>query len=184
VLVKELMRVNGITDPRTVPVGKALLIPGAYAAPPAPGERPHDAPRRAPAPQAVHLAWPLRGAITASFGPRGRHARHEGIDIDGQKGDAIRAAASGTVIRAGSAGSYGRMVVLDHGDGLLTLYAHASRLLVQAGDHVRTGTEIAEVGGTGNARGTHLHFEVRRRDRAVNPLPFLRGPAILTAGTH
>ena len=186
VLVKALMQANGITDPRTVPAGRALLIPGSDAAPPAPGTgtRPHDGPRRAPAPQAVHLAWPLHGPITAPFGQRGQHRHHEGIDIDGERGDEIFAAASGTVIRAGIDGSYGRMVEIDHGDGLITLYAHASRLLVQAGDHVRTGTCIAEVGGSGNARGTHLHFEVHLNDRAVDPLPFLRGPAILSAGTR
>jgi murein DD-endopeptidase MepM/ murein hydrolase activator NlpD len=186
VLVKDLMQANGITDPRTVPAGRSLLIPGADAAPPAPdtGARPHDAPHRKPAPQPLHLAWPLRGPITAPFGPRGQHRHHEGIDIDGDRGDEIFAAASGTVLRAGIDGSYGRMVEIDHGDGLTTLYAHASRLLVQAGDHVRTGTCIAEVGGSGNAHGTHLHFEVHRNDRAVDPLPFLRGPAILTAGTR
>jgi LysM repeat protein len=186
VLVRELMQANGITDPRTVPAGRSLLIPGTEAAAPAPdtGKPPHDAPRRKPAPQAIHLAWPLRGPITGSFGPRGQHRHHEGIDIDGDRGDEIFAAASGTVIRAGIDGSYGRMVEIDHGDGLVTLYAHASRLLVQAGEHVRTGTCIAEVGGSGNAHGTHLHFEVHRNDRAVDPLPFLRGPAILTAGTR
>jgi murein DD-endopeptidase MepM/ murein hydrolase activator NlpD len=186
VLVKELMQANGITDPRTVPAGRSLLIPGSQAAPPAPdsGKPPHDGPHRKPAPHEIHLAWPLHGPITGSFGPRGQHRHHEGIDIDGERGDEIFAAASGTVIRAGIDGSYGRMVEIDHGDGLVTLYAHASRLLVQAGDQVRTGTCIAEVGGSGNARGTHLHFEVHRNDRAVDPLPFLRGPAILTAGTR
>jgi len=88
------------------------------------------------------------------------------------------------VIRADVDGQYGRMVILDHGGGLTTLYAHASRLLVHVGDRVDAGDRIAEVGGSGNARGTHLHFEVRREDRPVDPVPLLRGRAVLTAGTH
>jgi murein DD-endopeptidase MepM/ murein hydrolase activator NlpD len=78
------------------------------------------------------------------------------------------------VVKSGVDGRYGRRVVIDHGDGLLTLYAHASKLLVEEGDQVRVGQEIAEVGRSGNAHGTHLHFEVRRDGRAVNPLPYLK----------
>ena len=65
------------------------------------------------------------------------------------------------------------MVIIDHGDGLTTLYAHASRLLVGPDEWVSTGEPVAEVGDTGNARGAHLHFEVRRNNRPVNPLPLL-----------
>jgi murein DD-endopeptidase MepM/ murein hydrolase activator NlpD len=136
-------------------------------------------PREAAAPA---LAWPIQGLITAPFGRRGREDRHEGIDIDGQTGDPIRAAASGTVVFAGTHGDYGRTVVIDHGEGLRTIYAHASSLKVQEGDPVRVGETIAEVGHSGNARGSHLHFEVRRDGRAVNPMPYLRSPDLLTAG--
>lgn len=146
-------------------------------------EAPHDQ-GGARAPRGERLAWPLRGAITAAYGQRGKQSHHTGVDIDGDKGDPIVAAASGTVIRAGVDGQYGRVVILDHGGGLTTLYAHASRLLVHVGDRVDAGDRIAEVGGSGNARGTHLHFEVRREDRPVDPVPLLRGRAVLTAGTH
>ncbi|HET8948292.1 MAG TPA: M23 family metallopeptidase, partial [Candidatus Polarisedimenticolia bacterium] len=127
------------------------------------------------------LAWPIQGLITAPFGRRGKEDHHEGIDIDGQTGDPIHAAASGTVVFAGTHGDYGRTVVIDHGDGLRTVYAHASILKVQEGDPVRIGETIAEVGHSGNARGSHLHFEVRRDGRPVNPIPFLRSPDLLTA---
>jgi murein DD-endopeptidase MepM/ murein hydrolase activator NlpD len=149
-----------------------------------PGPAARREPGGARAPRGERLAWPLRGAITAAYGRRGKQAHHSGVDIDGRKGDPIVAAASGTVIRSGIDGQYGRVVILDHGDGLTTLYAHASRLLVKAGDKVEAGDRIAEVGGSGNARGTHLHFEVRRDDRTVDPVPLLRGRAVLTAGTH
>ena len=161
-----LLDANGISDPTKVPADTPILIPGF--------RRDHER-AAGPGGTAEHLAWPLHGAITGAFGPRGKHSHHAGIDIDGDGGDPIRAAASGTVVKAGMDGRYGRRVVLDHGDGLFTLYAHASKLLVHEGDEVRVGQEIAEVGHSGNAHGTHLHFEVRRDGRAVNPLPYLKG---------
>ena len=130
------------------------------------------------------LQWPLHGVVTGRYGRRGRNGHHTGVDIDGQRGDPIRAAASGVVVTAGTDGPYGRRVEIDHGDGIVTLYAHADRLLVRTGDQVRAGQRIAEVGRSGNARGTHLHFEVRREGRAVDPMPFLRDSGLLTAGMH
>jgi murein DD-endopeptidase MepM/ murein hydrolase activator NlpD len=160
-----LLEANGIADPTKVPADTPILIPGF--------RRGHEQAVE-PGGSAQHLAWPLHGAITGAFGPRGRHSHHAGIDIDGDGGDPIRAAASGTVLKAGIDGRYGRRIVLEHGDGLFTLYAHASKLLVREGDQVRVGQEIAAVGRSGNAHGTHLHFEVRRDGRAVNPIPYLK----------
>ncbi len=157
----DLMRANRITDPTTIPEGTAIRIPGV------------SRPLTPAAPSAPGLAWPLRGAITSGFGARGREALHAGIDIDGDMGDRILAAATGTVVEARSERQYGRVIVIDHGHGLSTLYAHADCILVKPGQTVRQGQEIARVGRTGNARGTHLHFEVRRDGRAVNPLPLL-----------
>ncbi len=137
---------------------------------------PRDGPHRAPGSVSLPtLQWPLHGEITSGFGRRRhRHAHHEGIDIDGLVGEPILAAAPGTVVRAGRENGYGRFVVVDHGGGLSSLYAHASRLLVHEGDRVEAGEEIARVGRSGNARGSHLHFEVHRDGRPVNPLPFLQ----------
>jgi murein DD-endopeptidase MepM/ murein hydrolase activator NlpD len=161
-----LLRANGIQDPTNIPEGTPIFIPGAA------GERTVPAPDR-PA-QSPRLSWPLRGTITARFGPRGGRGRpHEGIDIDGRHGDPIRAAASGVVKLARTGRGYGKMVVVDHGGGLTTLYAHASEILVRVGQRVRAGDRIARVGQTGNARGTHLHFEVHRQERVVNPLSLL-----------
>jgi murein DD-endopeptidase MepM/ murein hydrolase activator NlpD len=133
---------------------------------------------------ATHLAWPLTGPITGPYGRRGKHGHHAGIDIDGQAGDPIRAAASGVVVEAGPDGTYGRRVVIDHGDGLTTLYAHAEKLLVHPGETVHVGQRIALVGRSGNARGTHLHFEVRHDGVTVNPNGYLSDKGTLTAGVQ
>lgn len=178
-----LIDANGITDPTRVPAGAAILIPPPAAAPPRgagitrPGPTPATPPRpsgRSAGPAAPGLSWPLRGRITRPYGTRGRRLHHSGIDIDGHLGETVRAAAAGEVIEAGVEGKYGRIVVIDHGEGLSTLYAHASRLLVRAGDRVDRNDPIAEVGRSGNARGTHLHFELRRNGRPVDPLPLLK----------
>lgn len=123
---------------------------------------------------AAGLRWPVAGRVTSPFGRRwGRH--HEGIDIAASYGDAILAAASGTVVLAGWYGGYGRTVIIDNGKDVTTLYGHASRLLVKIGEQVDAGQEIARVGASGVAQGPHLHFELRVRERAVDPLPMLAG---------
>ena len=125
------------------------------------------------APSAAGFIWPVNGTVTSGFGWRwGR--MHEGIDISAPSGTAIWAAAAGTVIYAGWLGGYGNLVVVDHGNGLSTAYAHASAILVGVGQSVEQGETVALVGSTGHSTGPHLHFEVRLRDAAVDPLPALR----------
>jgi murein DD-endopeptidase MepM/ murein hydrolase activator NlpD len=116
--------------------------------------------------------WPVDGAVVSGFGMRwGR--LHEGIDITAPTGTPIWAAAAGTVIHAGWLGGYGNLVVVDHGDGLATAYAHASVILVALGQEVAQGETVALVGSTGNSSGPHLHFEVRVNGIAVDPLLYL-----------
>jgi murein DD-endopeptidase MepM/ murein hydrolase activator NlpD len=117
--------------------------------------------------------WPSRGMITSRFGWRYRH-HHDGIDIASPRGTPIYATRDGVVEFAGWHGGYGKVVFLDHGSGLVTIYGHASELLVQPGQHVKKGQMIARVGCTGACTGSHVHFEVRVNDRAVDPLPFLK----------
>ncbi len=188
-----LMQVNNITDPTSIPAGTMIVIPASPGPAPSPqgakksrSAAPPALPREEsdPAPAAMSIAWPLSGRITAGFGQRGRHRHHAGVDIDGVTGEEVRAVAAGTVVVSGSEGKYGRTVVIDHGSGLTTLYAHASRLLVDAGDQVGQGEAIAEVGSTGNARGSHLHFEVRRNGRPVNPSPYLRSGSVPLPGAR
>ena len=124
------------------------------------------------APSAAGFIWPVNGPVVSGFGMRwGR--MHEGIDIAASLGTPIHAAASGTVIHAGWLGGYGNLVVVDHGDGLATAYAHASAILVAVGQQVSQGDTLSLVGSTGNSTGPHLHFEVRVNGSAVDPLLYL-----------
>jgi murein DD-endopeptidase MepM/ murein hydrolase activator NlpD len=127
-------------------------------------------------PSSVIGLWPLPtpGFITRALSD-GR-SRHPGLDIAVPKNTYIRAAGGGRVRVAGVDEVYGQYVVIDHGDDLETLYGHASRLLVTAGDRVRQGDTIALSGSTGRSTAPHLHFEVRSRGRAVDPLTYVRQP--------
>ena len=123
-------------------------------------------------PSASGFIWPVNGVVVSGFGIRwGR--MHEGIDITASSGTPIWAAAGGTVIWASWRGGYGNCVVVDHGNGLATLYAHASSILVGVGQSVAQGETIALVGSTGDSSGPHLHFEVRVNGAAVDPLLYL-----------
>jgi murein DD-endopeptidase MepM/ murein hydrolase activator NlpD len=125
------------------------------------------------------LVRPAQGARTGWFGEGRRSHRHAGIDFDGDTGDAIVAAGAGTVTHAGWAPSgysgYGQMVLIDHGNGVTTLYAHLSRVAVRVGTVVQPGEYIGAMGTTGNVTGSHLHFEVRVGDRPVNPAAWIAG---------
>jgi murein DD-endopeptidase MepM/ murein hydrolase activator NlpD len=118
------------------------------------------------------LGWPVSGAVVSGFGPRwGR--MHEGIDIAVGSGTPVHASAAGTVIHAGWLGGYGLLVVVDHGNGLSTAYAHNSSLAVGVGQAVSQGDVLAYSGSTGNSSGPHVHFEVRVNGSAVDPLGYL-----------
>ena len=121
---------------------------------------------------------PANGPITSSFGMRyhpilKRKRAHNGLDIGAKNRSPISAAASGKVITAGWINGYGNTVVIDHGDGVSTLYGHCSVIHVREGQTVTMGDKIASVGSTGLATGPHLHFEVRIRGKAVNPKKYL-----------
>lgn len=124
-----------------------------------------------PAPAGA-LGWPASGPVTSAYGSRwGR--LHEGIDIGAPYGAPIVAAAAGTVIYAGWLGGYGNLVVIDHGGGVATAYAHQSQIAVSVGQVVSRGQTIGYVGSTGYSTGPHVHFEVRVDGRAVDPLGYL-----------
>ena len=116
--------------------------------------------------------WPLQGVLTSGFGPRwGR--MHTGIDIAAPAGTPIHAAKAGEVIYAGWLNGYGNTVVVDHGDGIATLYGHQSRLGSTEGQQLNQGDVLGFVGSTGHSTGNHLHFEVRIDTKPVNPRPYL-----------
>lgn len=125
------------------------------------------------------LAWPVAGTVIGTFGtqihPRyGTQIEQKGIDIAADEGTAIRAVAEGKVVFEGWLEGYGRTVILDHGGGYFTLYAHASETLVQRGRSVRAGETIARVGSSDSIQGSCLHFEIRKGSQALDPAAWLK----------
>ncbi|MEN8376478.1 MAG: M23 family metallopeptidase [Gemmatimonadota bacterium] len=122
--------------------------------------------------------WPVEGAVLSPYGLRFRGLDpdfHEGVDIDAPAGTPVHAMKPGIVARAGRFSGLGLGVYLDHGGGLVTVYGHLSALDVARGDTVAHREVIGRVGQTGNATSPHLHFEVLRNGRAVDPVPLLGG---------
>lgn len=171
----DIIELNGLVDPDHLEVGQRLFLYGVE-------EVVRRLPRKAKSPAGPTaapaasgglpaLAWPMtEGTVSSGFGERwGRP--HKGIDIAAPEGTPIFAAADGEVVFAeASEGGYGKLVIIDHAGGCLTVYAHNSRILVDEGQTVRQGAAIAEVGSTGRSTGPHLHFEVRIDANAVDPL--------------
>ena len=186
----DLRRTNRLSKSALIRSGQKLFIPGAkrtlYVASRCPCDpdaarsqpktsvsRPFSDSQAADEKQTAHFAWPLQGTIMRQFQPRGPR-RHDGIDISASKGTPIRAAAEGRVIFSDwGPGGYGRLVIVQHADNLVTVYAHNHENLVRTGQSVQRGDIIASVGRSGRAKGYHLHFEVRRKTVPVSPLQFL-----------
>ncbi len=122
--------------------------------------------------------WPTKGWVTSGFGPRlspftGRRKLHHGLDIAARTGTPVLAAAHGVVSKVASLSDYGKIVVLDHGYGYQTYYAHNSKIFVKVGQRIQRGDKIAAVGNTGRSTGSHLHYEVRLNGVPVNPKRYL-----------
>ena len=137
-----------------------------------------DVERRHALAEATPSIWPTRGWLTDSFGRRrdpftGEGGYHAGLDISADHGEPVYATATGTVEAAEPSGAYGNMVVVSHGFGISTRYAHLSRFAVKAGDRVQRGDLVGFAGATGRATGDHLHYEVLVHGRQLNPLQFL-----------
>jgi len=123
-------------------------------------------------------SWPVDGRLMGPYGQRidpfsGEGAYHTGVDISAPTGTPVRASADGIVIHAGRAGGYGRLVIVDHGGGFQTYYAHLSRFEVVGGQEIRRGELVGLVGSSGRVTAPHLHYEVRNGGAPVNPYRFL-----------
>lgn len=117
-------------------------------------------------------SWPVMGTLSSGFGKRwGR--MHKGIDIAADTGEPIRAVQGGIVVFAGNRGTYGKTVIINHGDGFRSLYAHTSKLKVSSGERVEEGQVIALVGSSGRSTGPHLHLELLYQGQPVNPEKYL-----------
>ena len=161
--------VNGYEEERVVTSSTTLTEPTTEVVAVGTKARPKTLPTGS-------FQWPLSGRISSYFGYRsifGTYSFHSGIDITASYGTAIAAADGGTVTWSGYKGSYGYLVIIDHGNGVQSYYGHCSSLLVSAGDKVYKGQTIARVGSTGRSTGNHCHFEVKINGTSVNPLSYL-----------
>ena len=121
---------------------------------------------------------PVRGVVNSGFGSRldpftGESAFHQGLDISTRRDEPVLATAAGVVVRSGLSGDYGKSVEIAHRAGYKTIYGHLDTILVREGQQVRRGDRVGLAGSTGRSTGTHVHYEVRRGDRAVNPLEYI-----------
>jgi len=167
--------------------GVSRPVQARTASPPAP--RPSPPPRQSasqgggdkastiptPPPRSgVRFSWPVRGKVISKFGPAGKGLRNDGINILVEHGAPVRAAENGVVVYAGNElKGFGNLLLLKHEGGWMTAYAHNDRLLVRRGDKVKRGQAIAKAGRTGNVDRPQVHFEIRRGDKAVDPLKHL-----------
>lgn len=151
---------NGIADPRNLKIGARLLIPNK-----------NQRVREVFASKARFI-WPLKNLdVSSEFGTRNN--RHKGIDLRAPKGTAIFASADGVVLFAGRKSGYGKVIILKHANNMQTLYAHNEKNLVSEGLRIRQGEKIATVGRTGNASGNHVHFEIVRGRKRLNPRDYV-----------
>ncbi|MBI4098701.1 MAG: M23 family metallopeptidase [Candidatus Magasanikbacteria bacterium] len=176
-----IVEFNKLADATDITIGQRLILPGGakpvpvYIAPPASSRRLADIAAPLPSifvPAGQLYVWPTTvRRITQYFG-----WRHTGVDVAGPIGTPLIASRAGRVVSAkcGWNGGYGCHVILDHGDGVRTMYAHASRVYVDVGETVEQGQAIAGMGSTGRSTGSHIHFEVRVNGVRANPLKFVR----------
>jgi murein DD-endopeptidase MepM/ murein hydrolase activator NlpD len=127
----------------------------------------------------IPLGSPTNGTISSRFGRRidpftKKPAFHSGLDIKSDFGSEVKATADGVVLRAQYDGKYGRYVLIDHKNGFKTIYGHNSKILVKAGEKVKRGQAIAQVGSSGRSTGPHVHYEVRYKNKLVDPRPYVR----------
>jgi lipoprotein NlpD len=176
--LEDFLEINGLRRNEPLEPGRPvfLLAPDRAPSQPSPPAPPANIAPLAPDVPATKapLRWPLAAPrLTSPFGRRWGRV-HEGIDMAAPIGTPVYAAGAGVVAYAGDrVRGYGNMVVIRHNDGMVTVYAHNSVLLVHGGDVVAAGQEIARVGDTGRSTGAHLHFEVRRGGDPQDPMPFL-----------
>ncbi|MDR1650012.1 MAG: LysM peptidoglycan-binding domain-containing M23 family metallopeptidase [Synergistaceae bacterium] len=184
VSLDKIRKVSPTIDLVSLKPGNEIFLPGARPeaiaeTPPAKGKTEKASAANASGGTSRSYRWPVMGKINSPFGWRRhpitrRQDFHTGLDIKAAAGTVIRSSRSGRVAYAGWMAGYGKVVVVEHGDGQSTLYAHCSSLLVRQKDKVSVGQNIARVGSTGRTTGPHLHFEVRNGNSPVNPLKYLR----------
>ncbi len=176
--LKEVASLNRISDPSKIQTGQRIFIPGAKRVLKVEiyiddvvseqGEKSKVAYKR------LDFIWPVEGKINQRF-EEAENRRHQGIDISSEVGEPIKASNAGTVIYSNNTiKGYGNLIILRHSEELVTVYAHNQVNLVEEGAWVEKGQIIGKVGQTGRTSGPHLHFEVRKKNKAIDPLLFLK----------
>ena len=176
--MERLARINHLSDATKIRSGQVLFVPGAKErkdtltyVPKPPSPLPEQ--RAQEPPQLLDFCWPLEGEILFGFGKQSGK-RHQGLDIKASEGTPIRSIYDGTVTYSGNKlRGYGNMVLIKHNEDYSSVYAHNRINLVREGESIKKGQVIAEAGATGWAEVTHLHFEIRERGKAVNPVFYL-----------
>lgn len=177
--INDLIKINKLQASEKLKLGQKLVIPGvekvkAAALNSSESANTSSLSRGGSSVKASSIKgiWPTKGTISSYFGSRWGK-KHEGIDIAASSGTDVNAFLAGKVIYSGWEEGYGNLVIIDHGNGLQSYYGHNSKLLAKAGQSVKIGAHIAEVGSTGHSTGPHSHFEIRKNGTPVNPLAYL-----------
>lgn len=176
----EIAKINHLADATRIKTGQLIFVPGAkerkdtlaYSGR-STSPRSRKKERAKPPPELIDFSWPLKGKILVGFGKQSGK-RHQGVDIEGREGASIVAIYDGIVTYSNNKlRGYGNMVIIKHNEDYSSVYAHNRINLVREGERVNKGEAIAEVGATGWADVPHVHFEIRERGKAVNPVFYL-----------
>ncbi|MFA5338777.1 MAG: LysM peptidoglycan-binding domain-containing M23 family metallopeptidase [Candidatus Omnitrophota bacterium] len=165
--LETLVEANGLADAGNIKVGQDILIPAKPAQPvsnitPIPVYSKED------------FIWPVKGKVISSFGQKRGSTPNKGVDIQAREGTVVIASRSGRVIFSDDkVRGFGKTVILDHGDGIQTVYSHNSEILVRIGEDVRQAQPVAKVGSGGRGNSPYLHFEIRKRHKPQNPFYYL-----------
>jgi len=177
--INEVASLNGIADPGKIQVGQRIFIPGAKQLLEV-GIYLDDVVRESldkgkeKLSNRLNLIWPIEGPC-AEFFEENERRKHQGIDIPSQLGTPIKASGPGVVLYSGNGiKGYGNVIILRHSEEFVSIYAHNQVNLVGEGRWVEKGEVIGKVGQTGRASGPHLHFEIRKNNKPIDPLPFLK----------
>lgn len=165
--IEAIVESNGLSDAGNVKVGQQIFIPTDVARP---------TPKLEPSPVYAKedFIWPVKGKIASSFGEKRGSTPNKGVDIQSRGGMVVAVSRSGRVIFSEEkVKGFGKTVIIDHGDGIQTVYSHNSEILVKIGEDVKQAQPIAKVGSTGRGNSPYLHFEIRKRHKPQNPFYYL-----------
>ena len=165
--LEALVEANGLTAAGNISVGQDILIPGKPA-------QPGSNITSLPVYSKEDFIWPVKGRVVSSFGEKTGPTPNKGVDIRARAGTVVVASRSGRVIFSeDKVRGFGKTVIIDHGDGIQTVYSHNSEILVKIGEDVKQGHPVSKVGSGGRENSPYLHFEIRKRHKPQNPFYYL-----------